>query len=509
MARLCLQPGRCGLREDDPKASSRCGLPMTTSGCANSAGQDLLALPCTRQPRRVHIRVSCFTLCKLRHLSHASSGYMQYANLACSNILGQAKRLWTCVLAGNVADRLRPALEVPPMASKPSLDALKAAYYRVHDPALTQEQIASKAGLGKQAQVSRLLKDARDHNVLQEVFRFPADLPAEDRLEIVNSFFARHGQLEDALSQRSRKLSSERSVGGSPFKRLHVVAAPGIENEKDARVRANAFRSFGMSAAGIVASYIDEVDMCCVAWGRTIAATVEHVPNSSASNGKKQFIPIAGEPTNHEPNGVSPSDAARRLSLAWPGSNSLSLRGVQARIPKSVHDQDGGRIARELVRFSTSYRQIFEAPDSNETPLISEVPMILTGIGNADTSKRTIAGVGPDPWFLETVEAEEPNILELAVGNIGGVWIARNEISDEDKEQVAKVNERWLGAQYDHFRSCSLNADLLHRRPGVVVLAVETDKADIVLEALHLINVLIISRQLADELARRLLGARG
>jgi DNA-binding transcriptional regulator LsrR (DeoR family) len=135
--------------------------------------------------------------------------------------------------------------------------------------------------------------------------------------------------------------------------------------------------------------------------------------------------------------------------------------------------------------------------------------MILTGIGNADTSKRTIAGVGPDPWFLETVEAEEPNILELAVGNIGGVWIARNEISDEDKEQVAKVNERWLGAQYDHFRSCSLNADLLHRRPGVVVLAVETDKADIVLEALHLINVLIISRQLADELARRLLGARG
>ena len=121
----------------------------------------------------------------------------------------------------------------------------------------------------------------------------------------------------------------------------------------------------------------------------------------------------------------------------------------------------------------------------------------------------TSAGVGPDPWYLETVEAEEPNVLELAVGNIGGVWIARNEISDEDKERVANVNERWLGAQYDHFRSCSLNADLTHHRPGVVVLAVEPDKAAIILEALHLINVLIVSRQLADELARLLPGTTG
>jgi len=389
-----------------------------------------------------------------------------------------------------------------------SLDALKAAYYKVYDPALTQEQIARKAGLGQQAQVSRLLKEAREHGVLQEVFRFPADLPQGDRLEIVNSFFLPHGQLEDALSQRSRKLSREQFGGGSPFKQLYVVAAPGIENEKDADVRAKAFGSFGGSAAGIVAGYIDEVDMCCVAWGRTIAATVEQMPRSSGSNGNKWFIPIAGEPTNHEPKGLSASDAARRLSDSWPGSKPLSLRGVQARIPKAIHDRDGGQIAYEFIRYSTSYRQIFGAPGSDETPLISEVPMILTGIGNVDTSKRNISGVGPegpDPWYLETVEAEEPNVLELAVGNIGGVWIAKNQISDEDKERVAKVNERWLGAQYDHFRSCSLNADLLRHHPGVVVLAVEPDKAPIILEALHLINVLIVSRQLADELAHRLL----
>jgi hypothetical protein len=38
-------------------------------------------------------------------------------------------------------------------------------------------------------------------------------------------------------------------------------------------------------------------------------------------------------------------------------------------------------------------------------------------------------------------------------------------------------------------------------RPGVVVVAVEPEKAEIVLEALYLINVLIVSRQLADALA--------
>lgn len=51
------------------------------------------------------------------------------------------------------------------------------------------------------------------------------------------------------------------------------------------------------------------------------------------------------------------------------------------------------------------------------------------------------------------------------------------------QEKVAKVSERWLGAQPGGFRRCPLDADLLQRRPGVVVLAVEPDKAEIVLEA--------------------------
>jgi DNA-binding transcriptional regulator LsrR (DeoR family) len=368
------------------------------------------------------------------------------------------------------------------MASDISLNALKAAYYRAHDPTLTQQQIAEKAGLGTQAQVSRLLAEAREHKVLREVFQFPIDLPEDERQQVANSFFERHGELEDALAQRARELRSVRAEGGSPFKRLHVVAAPGAEHEKDEKVRERALRTFGIGAAEIVADYIDEATICCVAWGRTIAATVRHVRTKSGRYPGKTFIPIAGEPTNHEPNGVSPSDAARTLSLAWPGSESKSLRGVQARIPKSVYERDENNIARELIGYSEHYQEIYAA-----------------------TSKQPIESVGSDPWYLETEDAEGKDVLDLTVGNVGGVWVPRDDISPEEKLKVGEVNLRWLGAQEDHFRRCSLNADMQRHHPGVVVLAVEPAKAKIILEALYLVNVLIVSRQLAEALAVELL----
>ena len=251
------------------------------------------------------------------------------------------------------------------MDSIPGYDALVAAYWRAHDPALTQREIGEKANLGTQAQVSRLLAEAREKGVLREIFQFPTDLPADLRHQIENSFFKRHSALENALAYRARILNDTRSEGGSFFKRLHVVPAPGLEKENDAATRDKAFRTFGASAAEIITEYIDLTDECCVAWGNAIEATVRHVRSRSTSGTLKQFIPIAGEPTNHEPNGVSPSDAARILASAWPGSSYLSLRGVQARIPKSVYAHDEHQIARELAAYSKNYQQIFGQPRSS------------------------------------------------------------------------------------------------------------------------------------------------
>ena len=389
------------------------------------------------------------------------------------------------------------------MAEKPSLDALKAAYFKAHAPNLTQQEIGDRARLGTQAQVSRLLAEAREHKVLREVFQFPPNVSDEDRRQVENSFFERHAELEAALVREARELSSTRSDGGSPFKRLHVVAAPGLENIEE---REKAFQSFGVSAAEIVAGYIDQAETCCVAWGRTLEATVRHMRTRSSCPDGKQFIPIAGEPTNHEPNGISPSDAARTLADAWKDSSYLSLRGVQARIPQSVRDDT---VARELVAYSNNYREIFGPPDSSDRrPIISQVHMILTGIGNVKTSRGQIDGMdgdeaNADPWYLETKDAEGQRVLDMAIGNIGGVWIPRSDRSDDEKLEVEELNKRWLGAQLRDFKRCALNADA--QRPGVVVLAAEPDKLNVVLEALYLMNILIVSQQLAEALAQKLL----
>jgi DNA-binding transcriptional regulator LsrR (DeoR family) len=390
------------------------------------------------------------------------------------------------------------------MSGTPDYSVFLAAYYKAADPSLTQQAIGSRANLGTQAQVSRLLAEARAKGYLREVFEFPADMPPDERRELQRklelSFYKEHAHLEAALAQRARNLCRTRSDGGNPFKRLHVVATPDW-HEGDEKARTDAFGAFGANAAEIVAGYVDEADSCSVAWGRTIDATVQRIRSGRKPPGPgKVFMPIAGEPINYEPNGVSPSDAARILAAAWTGSEPpLSLRGGPARIPKSVYEHDRDGIAREMASYSKNYRRIFARPGG----LIENVAMILTGIGDATTSKRI--GEQADPWYWETADAEDPDVLGLAVGNIGGVWIARDGLGESDTRKVEQVNKRWLGAQHDDFRRCSLSGGE-SGRPGVVALAVEPAKATIVLEALYLVNVLIISRQLADTLARELLG---
>ncbi|HEY3879338.1 MAG TPA: hypothetical protein VGM12_12140 [Trebonia sp.] len=389
------------------------------------------------------------------------------------------------------------------MNETPDYSVFLAAYYKAMDPSLTQQAIGSRANLGTQAQVSRLLAEARAKGYLREVFEFPADMRSDDRRklqrELELSFYDRHAELEAALAKRARELCRTRSYGGNPFKRLHVVATPSWR-AGDEKARGDAFGAFGANAAEIAAGYVDEADSCSVAWGRTIDATVRRIRSrGKAPEPTKVFMPIAGEPANYEPNGVSPSDAARILAAAWPGSEALSLRGGPARIPKSVYEHDETGIAREMARYSRNYRRIFNRSGG----LIENVAMILTGIGDVTTSKRT--GEQADPWYRETADAEDPDVLGLAVGNIGGVWIARNGLTGPDAKKVEQVNERWLGAQHDDFRRCSLNGGEAGR-PGVVALAVEPEKAAIVLEALYLINVLVVSRQLADTLAAELLG---
>lgn len=387
------------------------------------------------------------------------------------------------------------------MAHDHELDVLKAAQARANTD-WSQEEIGKRLQLGGQAQVSRLLRKARENGYLVESFAFPPDVSPEVRSEVEASYLPEHGDLEKALAEKAVELSNDRSSGGAPFHRLHVVGPATFDASPEAAMK-EAFLRYGPTAATVVSGYIDHAATVCVAWGRTIEATlrsVRPVTMSGSAVGEKTFLPIAGEPINHAPNGVSPSDAARILAGAWPHGKARSLRGVQARIPKAVDERDSNRIARELVGFSKNYQDIFGRPGSGDR-LMSKVAMILTGLGDRKTSNDR-PGDNSDPWYRETLDAEDPAVLELTVGNIGGVWLPRRGLPDADVAAVAEMNGRWLGATEEDFRRCANNAspEVARGRPGVVVLAVEPAKVDIVLESLHLINVLIVSLPLARAL---------
>jgi hypothetical protein len=62
--------------------------------------------------------------------------------------------------------------------------------------------------------------------------------------------------------------------------------------------------------------------------------------------------------------------------------------------------------------------------------------MILTGMGDVRTSKRTNEHSDQaDPWYQQTAHAEDPDVLGLAVGNIG-VWVARDDLPNRDRGKV-------------------------------------------------------------------------
>ena len=95
----------------------------------------------------------------------------------------------------------------------PSVEVLKAAYFKAYAPSLTQQEIAARARLGTQAQVSRLLAEARERKILREVFQFPEGVAEDVRLQVENSFFERHAEVEEALVREARQLRGARADG--------------------------------------------------------------------------------------------------------------------------------------------------------------------------------------------------------------------------------------------------------------------------------------------------------
>ncbi len=199
-----------------------------------------------------------------------------------------------------------------------------------------------------------------------------------------------------------------------------------------------------------------------------------------------KFVPVAGEPLEIPVGGVSPTRAAQLLAEKFVDDQDTGyyvLNGVASRIPKRM--EANANIIREFVSGFKDYGIIFDG----DSPLMANVDMIITGIGNALSSRD-------DPWFNETKNLEGIDDLEaFAVGNIGGVLLPKDRYNPEHCNRVDEINGRWLGIQKDHFQKAAERA-----APGVVLVAVEPEKAPIVAQAIGMVNHLIIDQQLANAL---------
>src|SRR5205807_2708443 len=119
---------------------------------------------------------------------------------------------------------------------------------------------------------------------------------------------------------------------------------------------------------------------------------------------------------------------------------------------------------------------------------------LLTGVGAG--YKKT-----DDPWFKEMTQLEVTTKVvldKLAIGDIGGIFLAREEST---RERIEDINQRWTGIKEEHIRRCAKEAQQSDRS-GVIVVAVGSHKAEIIRECvrLGLVNELIIDYELAKHL---------
>ena len=94
------------------------------------------------------------------------------------------------------------------------------------------------------------------------------------------------------------------------------------------------------------------------------------------------------------------------------------------------------------------------------------------------------------------------------LGDIGGVWLKRPNLSDTPKrtadtnlEYTKLIEDRWMGVTFEHLKKCVENASATDS-VGVIAIAAGKERGEALIEALRstLLNRLIIDSDLAEHL---------
>jgi DNA-binding transcriptional regulator LsrR (DeoR family) len=382
------------------------------------------------------------------------------------------------------------------MSTKTALDqellALAAAYLRGQGK--RQKDIAKNLKIS-QPEVSRLLK----HALKKKWLAYPAPLFTcpDDKKELWQRSRERFFSSEKLLT----KLQAHEPKD-TPRLRKIAIYHGGPDGQFDRTVLP------AMSAV------LDRVRVLGVTWGRTICNLLnvlrEHLPGPVRTDDPIRVVPLCGEPLKDLESRLEHSSSALAVALneILNGATEKpppSLHGIPAFIPFSFNEEEAETI-RRFIRQFTGYGVVFGGNRTGrkrtDAPhLADEVDAVLTSVGVVVNPK------GRGIFLKERIklgEITEAQMTETVIGDLGGILIPQRHVTNGQRKRIDDMNARWTGIKLDGLRRCGARA-ADGARPGVVVVATDKHRADMVLRCIELglINQLVVSRELADELELR------
>lgn len=271
-----------------------------------------------------------------------------------------------------------------------------------------------------------------------------------------------------------------------------------------------ATQRFASVASSILEGIATRENCIGVTWGRVLDALVSVLERrleskSLARTPREVFVPLWGEEVGpvsarereHEQDNRSNFSSSRlveRLTdLFCSGIEPLSLRGIPGFLPAQLKTASARREITRYFGYVSAHNRIFQA----ERPLIDELDTVITSCGSLKQKN----------WFWSEHYLQEDAIKKIVndtvIGDLGGVFIARNGLKSADMNRLKSLGDRQTGINRKHFIDIASRA----RRkgtPGVVVFAVGADRAEVLLECCRneTVNWLVLDRHCADSLMK-------
>ena len=329
---------------------------------------------------------------------------------------------------------------------------------------------------------TRLLVEARQHNYLAKA---PALLI--DRAETQ--------EIHDELfgDKKFLKLLKDEFKGGQLSDLLIV------DNER------NKDDSYDWVARHLLSEVFPHVSSIGLAWGYSIRKIVRAIYDQMEQNyiSKNRFRDLEIVQTCGDSRTAIKEPEMRSSSLVVLLNAALtnSIQGrhtftVSASIPK-IFDQGQLATIQQYISTTGGYADIFKPfPDKKpegKPRLKIALDSLVTSCGSGQPNN--------DSWIKDcAIEQKIPpkQLAALVAGNIGGIWLPKDNLKKAELTFLQEINNRWTGMNIADIRRINKNS----RQGGVICIALENHKLEAVLELLKkdLVRQLIIDKKLMENL---------